>query len=65
MGADMKVKIFAGDDTRKLENEINKWLDKNKVNILPLQSETGDPDYWAVTITIFYNEEDTNGTNSK
>ena len=56
-----KIKIFSTqDDPKRLENEINQWLDQNEnVNIISLTPcEAGDMQSgFRYSVTIFYNEE--------
>ncbi len=56
-----KIKIFSTqDDPKRLESEINQWLDQNEnVNILSLTPcKAGDkPSDFRYSVTIFYDEE--------
>ena len=56
-----KIKIFSTqDDPKRLENEINQWLDQNEnVNIISLTPcEAGDKQsVFRYSVTIFYDEE--------
>lgn len=53
-GVNVKVKIFNFDSSYAgLESKVNKWLDKNDVEIFKiLQSESDN----SLTVTIFYKD---------
>jgi len=56
----MRVKIFIDNDTKKLEANINSWLERHPeiyIRFIQQCSDAGTEDlYGDVTITIWYEE---------
>lgn len=54
-----KIEIFIGDDAKSLQDQVNQWIDKNKINVIYTKTNivsTGNNSY-LMSITIVYEEQ--------
>jgi hypothetical protein len=51
----MKVQIFQGNTMSQLTNQINKWMEENRVGTLRFVAQSGSrSDSPSITISIWY-----------